>query len=92
MTKTKTVFMAIVFTLLAAPVAWAFSAELHNEDGKAYDYSLACGGSTTNGKINAHTTTSLGTGNCTLLVKGAGLGKVAPNVKCTIKGGTLTCK
>jgi hypothetical protein len=92
MTKT---FIAIGFTLALARAAWASAPQLHNEDDKAYDYSFACAGSKTSGHINPHTTTSLSLGSsasCTLLVKGAGLGKLAPNVKCTIKASTLTCK
>jgi hypothetical protein len=88
-------FIALGFVLALAPAAWASAPELHNEDDKAYDYSFGCGGSKTSGRINPHTTTSLtlgSSGSCTLLVKGAGLGKLAPNVKCTIKGGSLTCK
>lgn len=93
--RMKRSLLAVALSLTLASTAWAFAPELHNEDDKAYDYSFACGGSKTNGRINAHTTTSLTLGSnasCTLLVKGAGLGKLAPNVKCTIKGGALTCK
>jgi hypothetical protein len=85
----KKTFIATAFALALAlaPAAWAFAPELHNEDGKAYDYSVACGGSSTSGHINGHTTTSLSLSgsSCTLLVKGAGLGKLAPN-------GSLSCK
>ena len=85
--------IAIALTLLLAPAAWAFSPELHNEDGKSYDYDIVCGGSTTHSKIGGHTTTSLSAGNnCTLKVQGAGSAKLAPNLKCTIKGGALSCK
>ena len=89
----KKTLIAIAFGLFVAPAAWAFSPELHNEDGKSYDYDLVCGGSTTHSKIGGHTTTSLGSGtNCTLKVQGAGSSKLAPNMKCTIKGGALSCK
>jgi hypothetical protein len=89
----KKTLMAIGLSLVLAPAAWAFAPELHNEDGKAYDYDLVCGGSTTHSHIGGHTTTSLGSGNnCTLKVQGAGSAKLAPNMKCTIKGGALSCK
>ena len=90
----KKTILAIAFSVSLVPaVALAFSPELHNDDGKSYDYEIACGGSTTHSKINGHTTTSLSSGNnCTLKVQGAGSAKLAPNMKCTIKDGALSCK
>jgi hypothetical protein len=90
----KKTIVAIAFSVLLVPAAArAFSPELHNEDGKSYDYDIVCGGSTTHSKIGGHTTTSLSAGNnCTLKVQGAGSAKLAPNLKCTIKGGALSCK
>jgi hypothetical protein len=90
----KKTFVSIALALLLVPAAaLAFNPELHNEDGKSYDYDIVCGGSTTHSKIGGHTTTSLGSGsNCTLKVQGAGSSKLAPNMKCTIKGGSLSCK
>jgi len=96
MTKTPLAALALPFalTLLAAAPARAFSPELHNEDSRSYDYDVVCGGSTRHTNISAHTTTSLGLSSesCTLAVKGAGSAKLAKDMKCTIKGGALSCR
>jgi hypothetical protein len=89
----KRTLLATIATLIVSAPAFAFSPELRNEDGKSYEYELECGGSTLHSSINGHTSTSLGMSatGCKLKVKGAGVAKLANDMKCNIKNGMLDC-
>lgn len=84
---------AAAFVLSLAGAAWAFHPTLSNRDSKTYKYEIQCGGSTTHSSISGNTTTSIsaGNGNCKLKVKGAGVVKLADDMKCIIKNGELDC-
>lgn len=89
----RTLFAGIATLLIASP-AFAFSPELHNEDGQSYEYELVCGGSTLHSSISGNTSTSLGLSSvgCKLKVKGAGSAKLSENMKCKIKDHSLDCE
>jgi hypothetical protein len=91
--KRTTVLASVASALLVSAHAWAFQPTLKNEDSKTYEYEIQCGGSTTHSRINGNTSTTLssGNGNCKLKVKGAGVVKLADDLKCVIKKGELDC-
>jgi hypothetical protein len=82
----------VLAALTVGGLAFAFSPELHNEDDKTYEMEIECGGSTTHTSLGGHTTTSLsGDSGCKLKVKGAGVVKLADDMKCKIQHGELDC-
>jgi hypothetical protein len=87
----KSVLLACLSVLTLTTTALAFSPELVNEDSSSYDYELECGGSTTNSSIDGNSSTSLSSG-CTLRVRGAGSASLREDMRCTISGGSLSCR
>lgn len=87
----KRVLLACLTVVTFTTTALAFSPELVNEDGSAYEYELECGGSTTNSSIDGNSSTSLSSG-CELRVRGAGSASLREDMRCTIRNGSLSCR
>ncbi len=89
--KGSVLSVSVAASLTVSAIAFAFQPTLSNEDGRAYEYELICGASSTRSSIGANTTQTLSSG-CKLVIQGAGAAKLTDDMKCRIQGSTLDCR
>ena len=90
----KKIAVALVLaSSLVSTAALAVNPTLRNTDATGYKYLVKCGASTFHSSLGGNTTSTINiVRGCTVEVLGVGSAALAPDMKCEISKGRMTCR